>query len=297
MFDLIRRFDDTEWHVGGLSASASDLEPLIEGGQVLFFPRLAFTLAPDERRLLDPHLANPRAKNISLRGTGADLRGVAGSAAEQQALRAMLVRYRDEACALVDRLFPHYRGRLTPASTSFRPVAIEGRATSWRKDDTRLHVDAFPSNPSRGLRLLRVFCNLNPAGLPRVWRMGEPFEAFAQRHVAQIPRPLPGSAWLMDKLHITKSRRSEYDHLMLRLHDRAKADMNWQRSAPQQQFGFPPGSTWLLFSDQVLHAAIRGQFMAEQTLTLHTRDLLDPGTSPLEVLRRLTGRSLAGDEG
>jgi hypothetical protein len=294
MLDLIRRYEGTHWYAGNESQSTPGFETVLEGGQVLWCPQLAFTLTPDERSLLDPRLANPKAKNISLRGTQAELRGAAGSATEQEALRAMLMRYRDQACALVDRLFPHYRGKLTPANTSFRPVAIEGRETSWRKDDTRLHVDAFPSNPSRGLRLLRVFNNLNPVSLPRVWRLGEPFEAFASRHVERIPRPVPGSAWLMDKLHITKSRRSEYDHLMLRLHDRAKADMAWQRSAPQQQIDFPPGSTWMVFSDQVLHAAMSGQHMIEQTLTLRTCDLLDPGTSPLKVLERLTGRALAG---
>jgi 3-deoxy-D-manno-oct-2-ulosonic acid (Kdo) hydroxylase len=292
--DLIRRYEDALWRVDGQSAPMPGLEPVLESGQVLWFPQLAFALTPEEQRLLDPRLANPKAKNISLRGVQAELRGAAGQAAENEALRAMLMRYRDHACALVDRLFPHYRGKLTPANTSFRPVAIEGRETSWRKDDTRLHVDAFPSNPNHGLRLLRVFNNLNPVGLPRVWRVGEPFEAFASRHVGHIPRPLWGSAWLMETLRITKSRRSEYDHLMLQLHDRAKADAAWQTSAPQQQIDFPPGSTWVVFSDQVLHAAMRGQHMMEQTLTLRTSDLLDPRTSPLKVLERLTGRVLAG---
>ncbi|HMO44822.1 MAG TPA: Kdo hydroxylase family protein [Rubrivivax sp.] len=292
--DLIRRFDDGDWHAGSAAAPTRAVEPVLEAGCVLWFPNLAFTLPDDERRLLDARFADPKAKNISLRGDRAELRGAAGTAAEQQALRTMLVRYRDQACALVDRLFPHYRGHLTRANTSFRPVAIEGRATSWRKDDTRLHVDAFPSNPSRGLRLLRVFHNANPDGLPREWRVGEPFEAFAARHVGHIPRPLPGSAWLLDTLHITKRRRSEYDHLMLQLHDRAKADGEWQRNAPQQRIDFAPGSTWVCFSDQVLHAAMRGQHMIEQTLTLHTDHLLDPATSPLRVLERLTGRTLAG---
>jgi 3-deoxy-D-manno-oct-2-ulosonic acid (Kdo) hydroxylase len=292
--DLIRRYEDTAWHADGKSPPTPGLEPVLESGQLLWFPRLEFTLTAEEQRLLDPRLADPKAKNISLRGARAELRGAAGSAVDNEALRSMLVRYRDHACALVDRLFPHYRGKLTQANTSFRPVAIEGRKTSWRQDDTRLHVDAFPSNPSRGLRLLRVFNNLNPMSLPRVWRVGEPFETFARRHVADIPRPLFGSAWLMEKLHITKSRRSEYDHLMLRLHDRAKSDMAWQNSTPQQQMDFPPGSTWVVFSDQVLHAAMSGQHMMEQTLTLRTCDLLDPRTSPLKVLERLTGRVLAG---
>ncbi len=291
-FDLIRRFDDTAWAAGAQGAVTERVEPVLEAGQVLWFPSLAFELSGAERALLDPRLADPKAKNISLRGGTNELRGAAGTADEQALLRSMIQCYRDQAGALVDRLFPHYRGHLKPANTSYRPVAIEGRATSWRKDDTRLHVEAFPSTPSQGLRLLRVFTTLPPHGQPRVWRVGEPFEDFARRHLAHIPRPLPGSAWLMEQLHITKSRRSEYDHLMLQLHDRAKADLDWQRSAPQQLVNFPPGSTWVVFSDQVLHAAMGGQFMMEQTFTLHTDDLLEPATSPLRVLERLASRPL-----
>ncbi len=290
--DLIRRFDDTAWQAASTGAGTHNVEPVLESGHVLWFAQMPFVLHDNERPLLDPRLADPKAKNISLRGAAGEMRGAAGSADEQAALSAMIKRYREHASALVDRLFPHYRGKLTLANTSYRPVAIEGRETSWRKDDTRLHVDAFPSNPSRGLRLLRVFSNVNPNGQPRVWRVGEPFEDFAQRHVRQIPRPLPGSAWLMHKLHITKSPRTEYDHLMLQLHDRAKADAAWQKTAPQQLVNFPPGSTWVVFSDQVLHAAMGGQFMMEQTFTLHTDDLLEPAHSPLRILERMTARRL-----
>ena len=111
--------------------------------------------------------------------------------------------------------------------------------TSWRKDDTRLHVDSFPSNPMRGRRLLRVFHNLNPNGQPRSWRVGEPFEDFARRFLPAIARPLPGSAAVLHALHITKSRRSAYDHYMLQLHDRVKADMAYQRAATWQQWAEP----------------------------------------------------------
>ena len=61
---------------------------------------------------------------------------------------------------------------------------------SWRADDRRLHVDAFPSRPNYGERILRVFTNVNPDGEPRVWRVGEPFEAVARRF---LPRAKPYS--------------------------------------------------------------------------------------------------------
>ena len=65
-------------------------------------------------------------------------------------------------------------------------AAPSGRAVSWRKDDSRLHVDAFPSRPNHGERILRVFCNVNPHGEDRVWRVGEPFEAMARTLLPRV---------------------------------------------------------------------------------------------------------------
>lgn len=292
--DIVRRFPDATW---GDDGPTRDVEAVVEAGQVLAFPNLAFRLDAAETRFLDPRWADAKAKNISLRWPAGALRGVNADAAEAgdveiAALRAMIVRYADAAEALAARLFPHYRGRLQRGNTSFRPVDVAGRATSWRQDDTRLHVDAFPSNPMHGTRLLRVFANVNPRGQARRWRVGEPFEDHARRYLPRIGRPAPGSAWLLEKIGVTKRRRTDYDHAMLRLHDLAKADAAFQRESPQAGVEFAPGTTWVVFSDQVLHAAMGGQHMLEQTFYLDAGDLADPATSPLRVLERLLGRPL-----
>ena len=220
------------------------------------------------------------------------MRGAAGEPTDLAALHPMIERYAALSEAFALRLFPHYRGHLQRGNTSFRPVDVAGRETSWRKDDTRLHIDAFPSNPMHGTRLLRVFCNVNPSGAPRQWRVGEPFEAHAKRYLPAIRRPLPGSAWLLAKTGITKRRRTEYDHLMLQLHDRAKADAQFQRTSPQARVDFAPGTTWVVFSDQVLHAALGGQHMLEQTFYLDVAHQQRPETSPRGTLERLLGREL-----
>jgi hypothetical protein len=175
---------------------------------------------------------------------------------------------------------------------SFRPSVVETREQSWRADDRRLHVDAFPSRPNRGERLLRVFANVNPEGVPRVWRVGEPFETVAQRF---LPRAKPYSAWqarALNALKVTKSLRSEYDHLMLQLHDAMKSDMDYQQNAPQVTMPFPAGSTWVVFSDQASHAAMSGQYMMELTAQLPPSEQYDPQASPLAILSRLMGRAL-----
>ncbi len=262
----------------------------LEDGGVLALPHVSFTLTPAERRFLSPEWSDGRAKNISLDGTA--LKGARGSAADRAELAAMIARFAADAASLVTTLFPRYAPYVKRARTSYRPQPAVGRDVSWRKDDSRLHVDAFPSRPNHGERILRVFSNVNPTE-PRVWRVGEPFEAMAAALLQGVTRPLPGSATALALLHVTKGRRSEYDHLMLRLHDRAKADLDYQQRCPQEVVRFAPGTTWLCFSDQVMHAAMSGQYMLEQTIHLPVSALYDPSRSPLAILERLTGRRLA----
>jgi 3-deoxy-D-manno-oct-2-ulosonic acid (Kdo) hydroxylase len=285
----VREFPDKTWADDGPTRS---VEAVVEAGEVLRFPYLPFALLESELKFRDPRWADGKAKNISVRWPGGEMRGAVGTATEMASLKAMIVRYADQSEAFALRLFPHYRGHLKRGNTSFRPVNVAGRETSWRKDDTRLHIDAFPSNPMHGTRLLRVFCNVNPNGEARRWRVGETFQDHAQRYLPKVSKPLPGSAWLMEATGITKRRRTEYDHVMLQLHDRAKADADFQRNSPQADVSFAPGTTWVVYSDQVLHAAMGGQHMMEQTFYLDTERLQQPDSSPLHTLERLLGRSL-----
>ena len=262
----------------------------LEDGGVLVLPHVNVALLPGEDRFLSPSWSDGRAKNISL--DGAALKGARGAPADLAALTALIGRFAADASALVTTLFPRYAPYVKRARTSYRPQPAVGRDVSWRKDDSRLHVDAFPSRPTHGERILRVFSNLNPAA-DRVWRVGEPFEAMARTLLPGVSRPLPGSAAALALLHVTKGPRSEYDHLMLGLHDRAKADLAYQRDCAQQVVRFAPGTTWLCFSDQVMHAAVSGQYMLEQTIHLPVSALYDATSSPLAILRRITGRPLA----
>ena len=265
----------------------------VEAGKVLYFPRLGFAVQPEEQALLREDTLAPKSRNVSLGADGV-LKGAAGSAQDQQALAAMVGRFRQQALQLVDDLLPEYQGQLRVAPTSFRPKQVETRAQSVRADDQRMHVDAFPSRPSYGERLLRVFTNLNPHGVPRVWRVGEDFETIARRF---LPQAKPYRLWqakLLNAVHATKSLRSEYDHLMLQLHDLMKFDEQYQKNGTQVTVPFPPGSVWVCFSDQATHAVMSGQFMMEQTLYLPPGKEVDPQASPLAILTRLVGRPLVG---
>jgi len=262
----------------------------LELGKVLYFPQLSFELYDDELALLSPTLLSGERKNISLEH--GEVRGAGGPPETRRQLAQMMGRFSEQADQLVRGLFPRYDAQLHGARTSFRPAVIDHRNLSATKDDSRLHVDAFPSRPNRGERILRVFCNVNAADTPRRWRMGEPFEQAAQRFLPRIRRPLPGSAGLLSTLGITKGRRSEYDHIMLSLHDRMKRDAAYQADAPQQVMDFPARTTWVCFTDQVLHAAMSGQHLLEQTFHIPVAAQYHPENSPLKVLERLCGRGL-----
>jgi hypothetical protein len=265
--------------------------PALEAGDVLFFPDLGFEMKPSELPLLSPEIA-AAAKNVSFDPRTGRLGGTALQGTRASELKALVSRFAGIATSFVKHLFPIYTGRIEVGRTSFRPVEIEGRASSWRKDDTRLHIDSFPATPVGDRRILRVFCNVNPHGRPRVWRIGEEFEQVAQRFSGRYRMPLPGLATLLRLLRITKSTRSRYDALMLQLHDLMKADTEYQQTAVQTRVEFPAGSTWIAFTDQVSHAAMAGQYQFEQTFLVPVDAMLDERRSPLRILERITGRSL-----
>jgi hypothetical protein len=178
------------------------------------------------------------------------------------------------------------------ARTSLRTVQISGRSISVRKDDKRLHIDAFPSNPNQGKRILRVFCNINPEGEERVWRVGEAFEKVAQTFLPKIAAPFPGAAKILQGLKITKSYRTLYDHYMLQIHDRMKLDEDYQASVPYTEIRFPAFSTWIVQTDHVSHAAMSGQHLLEQTFYLPVNAMNNPELSPLKILEKFTARQL-----
>src|SRR6185503_9634112 len=104
------------------------------------------------------------------------------------------------------------------------------------------------------------FTNVNPDGKPRTWRVGEPFEQVAARFCDQLRMPPPFKSPLLRLVRMTKSRRAPYDALMLQLHDRMKADLEYQATVAQSTVDFPAGSTWIAFTDEVSHAAMAGQY-------------------------------------
>lgn len=289
--DRLQQFTNKDWFESHSEETKTLATHALEHGKVLFFPELSFPVYPEEMRYLSESFSDPKSKNISFDPKSGLIKGVNASEADRDKIKVMVARYSDHAIALVKELFPHYRSALEIGRTSFRPVEIFGRTTSFRKDDTRLHVDAFPSTPNQGRRILRVFANINPQPVARVWRVGEPFEVVAKRFMPKIKKPLPGSSFILKTLGITKTKRTSYDAMMLQMHDLMKADLNYQKNADQSEIRFPTQCSWMVFTDLVSHAAMSGQHALEQTFYLPVEAMHDIHCSPLKILERLVSPS------
>lgn len=262
----------------------------LEAGSVLYFPQLPFRLLESETEFLDARVADGKAKNISLDHTTGKMQASSLSGDRAARLAAMMERFGSSAASLVHELLPYQN--VERARTSFRPVQVKGRSYSKISDDRLLHIDAFPTRPMHGRRILRFFANVAPTS-PRHWHVGQPFEEFAQRFLPQVGPHLPGKSWLYEKLGVTRGRRSLYDELMLSLHDAGKLDSDFQSNSPHRNVIFAPGSCWLVFTDQVLHAALGGEFALEQTFHLDVAQMREPARAPIRVLERLSGKALA----
>ena len=278
-----------EWNPVLPAEASTRCTTALEDGQVLYCPTLAFGLSDSESRFLSPAILGDNAKSLAFDPGSGILRHARN---DQNEIAAMMRRYAETARGLVCATLPRYATALQIGRTSFRPVGIEGRATSLAKDDTLLHVDAFPASPVAGRRILRVFSNVNRNGQSRHWRLGQPFAEVAKRFHPQLRRPVPGTAWARKAVGLTRGYRTEYDHTMLAIHDAMKRAKDYQRDAPQSEFHFPPGSTWMVFTDAVSHAALSGQHLFEQTFYVPVTAMLDQRKAPLRILEALAARAL-----
>lgn len=264
----------------------------LEAGGIVYLPELPFHLTDREQTFLDPAVVNQprrhtgRARIILETDIGKTRRCALGDKADQSDMEAMVGRFEQWSRAFLNDLLPRYTDALQIGPTTFRPCP--------RTSAQGLHVDAFFPLPTQGRRVLRLFTNVNPSGLPRVWRVAEEhFDDFSARWKTRIKREIPGSGWLLERLRATKGRRTPYDHVMRQLRNLVKQDADYQRNAPQRLVEFPSGATWFTFTDGVLHGAVSGQFAFEQTFFLPVDGMREPGQSPLRTLERLFHRKLA----
>src|SRR5437762_4448622 len=155
----------------------------LEEGNILFFPKTPFELPEHDREFLLRQRQSGAAyhKNIAYRPKQDRLTGFSKHGREdQERLCAIMRAYSGSVTQFLSELLPQYTGAWRLDFASFRPQEEQGRQLRTRARNDLLHVDSFPTRPTHGDRILRVFTNINPTQ-PRVWLTTETFEGLAQR--------------------------------------------------------------------------------------------------------------------
>jgi hypothetical protein len=275
----------------------------LEAGNILFFPQTPFAFPEDDLNFLLSRKQTDASvhKNIAYRPAEDRVTGLDKSAAgpEVDRLRAIVAGYSQRSTQFLSKLLPPYGGRWKLDYASYRPLEEQGRPARLRARNDLPHVDAFPTRPTNGDRILRLFTNINPSQ-NRVWITSQTFDVIGPQFAKLIGLPGPPSANAFTKTlrgiakaaHLPGANRSPYDEFMHRCHNAMKENGQFQESCPKQRWEFPPHSTWIVFTDSVSHAVLQGQYALEQTFIISRDAMVQPELSPLRILEKLAGHSL-----
>jgi hypothetical protein len=272
----------------------------LERSEIAYFPVCPFPLpqGDDLRFLLVQKLARGGHKNISYDPHKDKVSGFQNrSRAESERLLQIFGAFARNATGWLARVLPQYASAWRLDKASLRPEEEATRHLRLKARNDLLHVDAFPTRPTNGYRILRCFANINPTE-PRIWVTSEPFARLLERYGREVGLPthagLNWTAQLHDHVarlfNPKRPRRSVYDAFMLRFHDFLKMNDVFQEHCPKRYWTFPPGSAWVVFTDTVSHAALRGRSALEHTYLIPPETLLIPTASPAACLQRACGK-------
>lgn len=277
----------------------------LEQGNIVAFKTSPVIPAPADCEFLRSQSGKGSAihKNIAYKPhldkvTGTD------SEDDRERLRQILSAYSKASLKTLAAVFPAYANSWHVDYASFRPFEEEGRDLPMNKRNDLVHVDAFPSRPTHGGRILRLFTNINPTK-ERVWVAYGDFQALADKYAADaglgkvvggIAGAKRSAAKLARMIGAKVPDRSPYDQFMLTFHDYLKHNDGFQAMARQNTMSFKPGQTWMCYTDQVGHAVLSGQYALEQTCIIPFAAMVRPELAPVAVLERLAGRPLIADQ-
>ena len=275
-------------------------ERLERGAIVPFEPcPCALPTGDDLAFLLQQQLKSSIHKNISFNPENHTVTGFAYQSAQQAERLSNLMRdFSQAACAWLANLLPRFAQAWQPDRASLRPEEEATRKLRLTARNDLLHFDAFPSRPTRGHRILRLYVNINPTD-DRVWMTSDTFEKVLEKYGETVGLPTPGTnTWvyrlgqgLVGLFQPTSQERTEYDDFMLRLHHFLKTNNDFQEHATRRLWHFKPGTAWLLFSDTISHAELRGQYALEHSFFVAPETLALPEESPPVLLERMCASS------
>jgi 3-deoxy-D-manno-oct-2-ulosonic acid (Kdo) hydroxylase len=275
----------------------------LEEGNILLLCPTPFAPSAEDGAFLreQRQTASASHKNIAYKPHLDKITGVdAESGQNAERTRRIISEYSRGALVTLEQVFPNYARYWRVDYASFRPVEEQGRDLPIRHRNDLMHVDAFPTRPTHGGRILRMFTNIHPTR-DRVWGTADSFEVIAERHavhaglknVTSWPAAMRRTLMRMgSRVGLKIPDRSAYDEFMLRFHHYLKADEDFQKCGQRHTAAFPPGSSWITFTDQVAHKALSGQYALEQTCIVPFGAMLQPEYAPVRVLERLAGTRL-----
>ena len=278
---------------------AADYCAKLEAGNVLFFSGVPFDLPEANREFLLSQRQTESVfhKNISYRPKKDVLRGT-DSKSDSKRMRDIMKYYSAEVTRFISDFLAPYAGKLDLDFASFRPLEEKGRNLPHKKRNDLLHVDSFPTRPTRGARILRVFTNINPTE-KRVWNVAEPFDLLAERYAEKAglekfaAKKSNGLPRLLNRIGLPVADHSAYDKFMLNFHDYLKSNENFQENCDKQRLEFPPNTTWMVYTDGVPHAALSGQYALEQTYIVPVEALVAKDKAPINILEAICNKKLS----
>lgn len=284
---------------GATAGISLSLEEKLERGEVLYFATCPFALSQGDDRLflLQQRLAHHAHKNISYDPHWHEASGFTKTSKDQaDRVRDLLAAFSKNATAWMVQTFHRYSQGWQLDRVSFRPEEEATRRLRQKARNDLLHVDAFPSRPTNGHRILRLFVNINPVD-PRIWVTSDPFVKLLDRYGARAGLPTSEDAPLVQRLkkgviglfHPTRAKRSSYDEFMLRFHDFLKSNDEFQERGPKRFWSFAPNSAWLSFTDTTSHAVLRGRYALEHSYFISPHSLALPEESPPALLAKACG--------
>ena len=272
----------------------------LERGRIVRFARPPIELpAPEEleflREGLSPYL---RRKNVSYYPEAEKLTGLRAPPEVQRRAHDILQRHSKRVREFLERAMPAFTRGWQPGTSSFRPLEEQGRGLSAHASNELVHVDAGAYGATHGDRILRFFVNVNPQR-ERVWATKGTFAELYRKYareagVASIEvapslaeRALSGflraGRRALPMLRVIET--SPYDRAMRRFH-------NWMKDAPTfrrskeglQEISFAPFQAWMVLTDSVSHACIRGQHALADTFLVPLSNCRLPAEAPYRIL-------------
>src|ERR1700722_932305 len=164
------------------------LEERLERGEIVTFEPCPFALPTgnDLAFLLQQQLKSSSQKNISYNPEQHSVSGFAYQGSEQaQRLLDLMSEFSQQVCGYLAKLLPRYARNWQPDRASLRPEEEATRKLRVTARNDLLHFDAFPSRPTRGHRILRLYVNINPTD-DRVWATADTFAKVLEKFGPQV---------------------------------------------------------------------------------------------------------------